>query len=296
MTSPASRDPRQWLVKYVSLQQSVDRKIVAALNRADRDAAARIRAIKGKTNISAKVERAQLTEVRIAVQRVLAEMWQSVGETTKASQALAAATALEQGWDWDQVLLRRAFSDASDRKAMLASLKQTASRNVEASVARMTGVHVPLSQRVYRARDLSQGRVDARINSGLARGISWGQLANEVKGFISPNVVGGVSYAAKRLARTEINNAYHAVTAINNQDKPWNVAMVWKTSGSHPEPDICDLRAQNSPYPLDDVPKKPHPQCLCYVYPETVSSEEFLRQYRAGAYNDYLQRVYGQAA
>lgn len=296
MTSPASRDPRTWLVRYVDLQQSVDKKILAALNKADRDASARLNKISGRTNISAKVEAAQLTEVRIAIREVLAALWTSVGNTTKAAQEKAAALALRQGWDWDQVLLQQAFPSATERAAMLKSLEQTASRGVEAAIARMAGTAVPLSQRVFRAKDLSQGVVERRINSALARGLSWGQFRNEVRDLIRPGTPGGVSYAATRLARTETNNAYHAMTAIHNADKPWNTGMAWKTSGSHPSPDICDLLAEQSPFPLDQVPRKPHPQCLCYVFPETVSQAEFMENFRAGAYDNYLTRNYGVAA
>jgi hypothetical protein len=296
MTSPASRDPREWLARYVGLQQSVDRRVIAALNRADQDANKRLKAISGKNNISAKVERAQITEVRIAIREILAVMWASVGDTTRAAQQQAAATALRQGWDWDQVLLSAVYPNANERAAMRRAQEATAYRGVEAGIARVTGTAVPLSQRVYRARDLSQGTVDRRIESALVRGLSWGQFANEVRDLIRPDTPGGVAYAAKRLARTETNNAYHAMSTIYNADKPWNKGMVWKTSGSHPKPDICDLRADNSPYPLGEVPPKPHPQCLCYVYPKTVSRAEFVEQFNSGAYDRYIQQNYGRAA
>lgn len=179
---------------------------------------------------------------------------------------------------------------------MLASLKQTASRNVELAIARMSGRQIALSERIYRAKAFSNDQIGRKIDSALARGLNWRQFANEVRDSIRPDAPGGVSYAAKRLARTEINNAYHAMSAALNADKPWNTGMVWETSKSHPKTDICDLLAERSPYPLDEVPPKPHPNCLCFIYPETVSNEEFLRQFRAGQFDNYLQTNYGAAA
>lgn len=220
-------------------------------------------------------------------------MWEALGQKVLARQAEAAAVALEQGWKWDQILLTRVFLDPGERAAMKASLIQTADRNVQAAIQRVNGNSIPLSRRVYRSRDLSQGWVDRKINSALARGLNWSQFASEVKGMINPNTPGGVSYAAKRLARTEINNAYHAMTVQQNRDKPWITGMVWALSNSHPTPDICNLYADNSPYPVDEVPAKPHPQCLCYTYPEVVSAERFRNEYNFGRYDSYLSENYG---
>lgn len=289
----AARDPRSWLTKYISLQQRFDREIFRALQRANTDAEARIRALRGRVNISSVVETAQLRQAQIELHRVMATLYDAIGDTTRRGQEEAAALAVEQGWSWDQILLTRVFLTAAEREVMHRSLQQTASRGVEAAIARMTGTQIPLSTRVYRSRTLSSGLLDARINSALARGISWSQFATEVRTSIRPDAPGGVAYAAKRLARTEINNAYHAMSVETNKDKPWNTGMVWKTSGSHPEPDLCDLYEDRSPYPLGEVPRKPHPQCLCYTYPETVSPEEFMRQYRAGSYDSYINATYG---
>ena len=267
--------------------------MIAELEQAAKDAKARIDEIAKRKNVGAVVERAQLESARKEIFEVIAELWRRVGDLTRAAQAEAASLAIDVGWQWDQVLLTRAIPSAATRRAMRDSLNSAASRNVEGAIQRMGGNRVALSRRVYLAEQLVNGQVDRRINSALARGINWRQFATEVKDLIRPDTPGGVSYAAKRLARTEINAAYHALSVQQNVDKPWNQSMDWNTSKSHPKEDICDLLAKRGPYPMDDVPRKPHPQCLCYVSPRTVTPEVFLQEYRRGAYDDYIRRTYG---
>lgn len=294
MTEPLSRNPRVWLTRYVSLQKQYDRKIAASLEQAASDAEKRIQQIAGKNNISAVVERAQLTASRLAIQRVLELLWESIGKTTRDGQQAAAVLATDVGWNWDQVLLRRAIPDAATRRAMKDSLNSASSRNVEAAIARMTRSAKLLSSMVYSSRLLSSGYIDTRINSALARGLSVTNFAKEIKDSIRPDTPGGVAFAAKRLARTEINAAYHAVSVDQNRDKPWNTGMGWYLSKSHPVPDLCNLYADRSPYPLGGVPSKPHPNCLCYTAPITVTPEEFIVNYRNGDYDDYIAGHYGR--
>lgn len=297
MTAPASnvqtRDPRIWLARYVGLQTKIDRKLVGSLERASRDAEKRIRQLRGKRNVSAVAERAQLQSARVQIHRVIEELWRQVGDLTRVGQQQATAAAIQMSWEWDEFLLTRVFPGSAERDAMRDSLEQTASRNVEAAISRMTRGGVPLSERIYRSRLLTTGQIDSRIDSALARGLNWKQFSDQMRDSFKPDVPGGVAYAAKRLARTEINAAYHAITIEQNMGKPWNTGMAWRTSRSHPKPDLCDLYQDRSPYPADAVPSKPHPQCLCYTYPETVSPEEFVRNYRMGQYDGYIASEYG---
>lgn len=287
------RDPRTWLTRYLDLQRVEDTTLQGYLEEALRDAEARIAALRGRTNISSIVETAQLNQARIEILRILDVLWDAVRNQVASAQARANAAAVEQSFNWDDVLLRRIFPGAGEREAMRNSLRATASRNVEAAVVRMTGFRYPLSQRVYRAQALSNGWMDRRINSNLARGTSWAKFQADVRDFIRPDTPGGVAYAAKRLARTEINLAYHAMSVEHNRDKPWNTGIAWNLSRSHPVPDICNLLADRGPYAEDAVPAKPHPQCLCYVTPETVTPEAFVQNYRAGQYDEYIASHYG---
>lgn len=276
------------------LQGKLDRRLSDLLEQASKDAEAQILAIGKSTGISSRVARAQLLQAQAELRAVINALWDAAGLVTRNGQQQAADLATEISWQWDQILLRTAYSNVETRNAMRTSLASSASRNVEAAIARITRGRVPLSARVYMSRDLASGLVEQRINSALARGANYRQLASDVRESIRPDTPGGVAYSAKRLARTEINAAYHAVTIEQNSDKPWNTGMAWRTSRSHPDTDICDLYESRSPYPLGQVPPKAHPNCLCYTYPETVSPDEWLTAYRSGDYDDYIARNYGR--
>lgn len=79
------------------------------------------------------------------------------------------------------------------------------------------------------------------------------------------------SYAARRLARTEITAAAGRATITANIANPWVDATEWKLSPSHPKVDICDELA--GVYAVDNVPSYPaHPHCLCYLIPVVRSN------------------------
>lgn len=124
---------------------------------------------------------------------------------------------------------------------------------------------VELSERVYKNISLAQGAVDKTIRAGIISGFSAKELANEVKRYIDPNVRGGVSHAAMRLARTEINNAYHQNQQAQAAGSEFVEAVDWNLSRSHPKADICDTYKSEGPYEPGNVPSKPHPQCFCYL-------------------------------
>lgn len=234
------------------------------------------------------VRAAQARAAVVAIQSTLSYFWTSMGEATKAGRADAAAEAVLLGFSWDLPKWRFIKTDTAERDKLRDSLVKSARFNVESAIARVYKSYIPLSEQVYKTKALADGWVDRSVESGLARGLTVREMQKEVKEFIRPEVKGGVSYAARRLARTEINNAYHAATIVDNENKPWVAGMVWRLSGSHPRLDICDVLAKNSPYPKEDVPPKAHPHCLCTTYPETVSDEDFWDAFNDGEYDDYI--------
>ncbi len=294
MVSP--REPRLWLARYLTMQKAMDSRIATMLRVAQQSIDQRLLALRGRENISSRVERTRLTSAKAEINRVLALLWSSMGDEVQANQARAAAAALQASFDWDETLLRVVFPRSDVREDMRNYLEDSVTRNVEIAVRRVTGSRFPLSQRVYKTQQLSTGWVDRQINNVFARAGSWKDLADAVKSSIRPDVPGGVAYAAKRLGRTELNNAYHAMSAQYNSDKPWVTGFDWNLSKSHPAPDECNELADASPYPRDAVPGKAHPQCLCYISPALPSVEEFVNNYRAGAYDDYLSARYGRAS
>jgi len=285
-----------WLKPYLSIQGTYDTKILMVLNSAAASAAKAVKGLAGKEGIGATVRRAQLTQIETALHRIMHQLFKDVGDITSAGQHLAAARALSAGFDWDSILLHSVYgSDPKRREVMRRNLVAQAPRNIEALIIRLRRGGLPLSQQVYRSMALSQGWVNAAISNALGRGASWSELANDVRKFIDPATPGGVSYAAKRLARTEINNAYHAVAIQDMAGKPWVKQVQWRLSNSHSKLDICNVYASRK-YTPQDVPAKPHPQCFCYVVPVLISSREFLAAWQAGRYDDYLAATYGKAA
>lgn len=158
---------------------------------------------------------------------------------------------------------------------------------------------ISLSEKVYRNRVVSSGKIDRILNTGLALGKSAREIANDVSGFISPDVPGGVSYASMRLARTELNNAFHTTQRNMMNKNPFVEKAKWELSGSHPRPDECNEYADQvhikdgeaGEFWTHDVPNKPHPNCLCYITPVMMDEEQFIQSFKSGAYDSYLDDV-----
>jgi hypothetical protein len=144
-----------------------------------------------------------------------------------------------------------------------------------------------LSARVIGAGRMSQRRLDAIIQSALTRQLNAEELASEVYNHISPSVPGGASYAAMRIARTEINNAFHQQQIAQGQ-RPGVEAIEWNLSGSHKVPDECNKYASQKRFPPDKVPDKPHPQCLCYLTYDMADPDDFLAALESGDFDDLL--------
>jgi hypothetical protein len=137
------------------------------------------------------------------------------------------------------------------------------------------------------------------VNAGLLLGYSANKIAGMVRDLVKPNVAGGVSYAAFRLARTEINHAYQTAQEARYADEPWSTGMEWHLSNSHPEKDICDLLATQDlhglgkgVYPFGEVPVE-HPNGLCYRTPVQVDEDEFVDRFLDGEYDEYLDQELG---
>jgi hypothetical protein len=289
-----AQQQRQWLLRYIQLQKQFDPQLIKILQIAAKDAEKAILKYKDKPGIGAQVRVAQLMGSRGSIHRILSYLWRDIGRVTESGRAAAQAAAIEQSFDWDETLLRRAVLDPDDRESIKRYLLSSADRNVDALLARIFGPMHTLSESVYTNEALTNGWVERAINSALARGATVKELADDVRKLIDPGVKGGVSHAAMRLARTEINNAYHAQSVDSARDKPWVKGVRWRLSNSHPKPDNCNLYATadnglgKGVWPADRVPGKPHPNCLCYVVPELVSVAEFQQNLKYGMYDVWL--------
>jgi hypothetical protein len=198
---------------------------------------------------------------------------------------------LEAAEDAIEALERVAYAGLSERAAdiLVASLRASAASGLKSDAARRAR---ELSKRVYLNRALDDGRVVQIIRQGLISGLSAKELAADVYKYVSPTAPGGASYAAMRLARTEINNAFHE-RQILGANRPGVSAVKWNLSGSHRVPDLCNVYAAhggNGEWAVGEVPEKPHPNCFCYLTYVMISSAEFKKKLAAGDFDDEIDR------
>jgi hypothetical protein len=101
-----------------------------------------------------------------------------------------------------------------------------------------------------------------------------------------------------RLGRSETLNAYHTTAVRKYQQTPWVEKVRWTLSGSHPRPDECNEFAEggnlrNGLWSPDQVPGKPHPNCLCYIEPVTMNLDAYAKKFKAGEFDDYIDQQMG---
>lgn len=204
----------------------------------------------------------------------------------------ATARAVIAGLEEDRSLLHVVGLSEEKRDELQKALILAASRNIDAMIIRNLGTKYELSDRVWGTSKLVRKQLDTRINEAIARGKSAKYLAGQVKDLVSPATPGGVQYAAKRLARTEINNAFHAQSIQDMKDKPWIFAAEWNLSKSHPDTGCtCEYYAELKRFNVDDIPPKPHPNCFCYIVPLTPADDEIPDLLQDGEINDWIDKV-----
>lgn len=245
-----------------------------------------------KPGIGAQVRAAQLRLVLKEIDDLLRAMWLvGIIDTLRGGRkaaAEAAETAAER--------LERVAYAALGRKAaeaLVDGFRATAQAGINSFYARIPR---ELSARVYHNWALSRGEVERMIRQGLLSGLNAKELAREVRRFIDPATPGGVSYAAMRLARTEINNAFHEQQKLAAA-RPGVRGVKWNLSDSHRVPDKCNVYAAQNAYdlgrgvfPIGKVPDKPHPHCFCFMTYDMMTPLQFRAALAAGQFDDELDR------
>jgi hypothetical protein len=288
---------RRPLISYLRVQADHDREMLRILRQSNTKINAELKRLTARSGIGAAVRRDQLALSQRAINQEMATLWARVGDHTAAGRANAAAAAVRSTTGLTAL---RGVLPAADLDYMLRSAEASARRGIATLEARLGLSQIPLAQSVYKNTALSTGKVDGIINAALARGASAKELADDVRQYIRPDVRGGVSYAAMRLGRTELNNAFHAQQVQTGINEPWTTGLLWNLSGSHPRPDECNEYADSSHYTggragvykPEDVPAKPHPNCLCFTTPEVDDREEFMRKFEEGHYDDFLDEEF----
>lgn len=297
---------REWRLQQLHVVQRTEKDVLALLRQTRLDITAQLAKLDKKDTFSAQLRRKQIQLIRKEVAKEQANLWRKMGDLIKARRLDAAARVIELGVDFDAYMFntigKSGLFTRSVMDALIEAEKASARSAIDRMIARVQGdSYVSLSQRVYTSSVNIGTVLDNKVNSALARGLSAREFAEDLKPYINPDTPGGIRYASMRLARTEINNAAHAVSVENAQGKPWLESMQWELSASHPKPDECDDIAEGGPrsdgvYEVTKVPARPHPQCFCIVTPVSVDDKTFLDQLAGGGYDDYLARYLPKAA
>lgn len=283
---------RKPLLSFLNINKTYDQQLIYEMKHAYAEIDVELKKLEGKTNVSSRVQRAQLEASRAAMQAKLSTLFEKVGNTVTAGKYAAAGAAADYLADAADIF-KTAGLTAKEIEVIKDSMRAMAAVNIEHLESRLKLSRIPLSEKVWGTEKLVHDRLDYIINTHIARGTSASELAKAVRQFVDPASPGGVQYAARRLARTELNNAFHATTILIGSESPFIDGFEWKLSGSHPEGDECDDYAAAGVWAAKDVPRKPHPNCLCYLIEKMPSPDEFINRYRTGAYRDWLDERLG---
>lgn len=279
---------RQNFLDYLNFQKGNDKQLRDILRKTQKSVGKEVARIPGNS-ISDRIRRAQYEQVRGSIVRQEAEGWTRIGRVIEGNIAPVSNIATDGSIALLDILGSRVPPE------LIASMQAAAETSGERLAARIAS-QIDLSPRVYSNAALTAGKVDAIINDAISLNQSAKELAARVAVYISPDTPGGMSYAAMRLGRTELNNAYHATNTILYNSQPWVEGAKWRLSGSHPKPDECNEFAEGDNfgmgegvYPTGMIPAKPHPQCLCYTVPVTPSRKDFVDNLLSGQYNGWLE-------
>lgn len=276
---------------FARASRVTDQELLSLLSTAARESAKEAEQLAELDKKGAGVRSAQYRLAAASLHQAMRNMWDGVGYMTIWGEKQAAEAAAESMDMLNKRVLKGLPPD------LQRSMLWQAQTGIDSYISRQENT-LNLSRLVYKNMALYQGKVDQRISLSLLRGQSAAEIALLVKKFISPSTPGGASYAAMRLARTEINNSFHYSSIRFTREQPWVRGYKWNKSRSHGHTDICDTMAGRDHdglgegvYKKANVPGKPHPQCLCFLTPVVMDQNEFVRAYRAGRFKPYMKQI-----
>lgn len=288
-------DSRQPLLDVLALNNMTIKEMSAMLTDGAQEVDRLIPKLLEQNSTGSTLKAAQLAVVKRELRVVLSALWGDLGRSTRTGVEAAVIKAAEGAED---VLFAYLAKHGVALPEFRAAMVQQAKNGIAAVLAKAKN-NIPLSSAVYKTQQWSTGLVHRKVSQGLLLGHNAKTIAKSVKDMINPNVAGGVSYAAFRLARTEINHAYKTSQEQRYADEPWTNGMRWNLSKSHPAPDICNKLATQDAHHLGagvyKVGQRPdsHPNCLCYLTAEQEDEDSFLDNFVAGKYNDYIdEKIY----
>lgn len=279
---------------YARITQKTDQYLLKLLAEAAAESRKEAERLASTRKFGALTRAAQQRLIVDTMNRQMRAVFENAGHLMIFGEKEAARAALDSMDFLQSNLWKRT---APEGREFQRAIRRSAEAGVDAFISRSENIR-PLSARLYKNLSVSRGLVARRVDIGLLRGLSAKELAADVSSLIRPGVRGGVSHVAMRLARTEINNAFHFSQIRYTREMPWVEGYKWNLSGSHPKLDICNVMAERNHsgmgrgvYKKGDVPGKPHPHCFCYITTVTAPPGKFERQLKNGSYNKYLREV-----
>jgi hypothetical protein len=208
-----------------------------------------------------------------------------------------------------QQVTQHMLGDAFPEPALARLFAGINERATLAMLARTRRDGLKISDRVWRTSENARNNIRRIVEDAVVRGQDARKTARLVQQYLQPGVwkalkletrrrlgVGtDVSYQAMRLARTEMNNAFHEGMVAANQHSPGYRGIYWRLSPQHPAPDVCDDMATDMShgepgfYPKGFEPVRPHPQCFCITISSWENPEQFAERLRSWQQNPRLQ-------
>lgn len=292
-SSVAQKLGEQYYREYMGIQAEYETRIRRSLLKTSNDLYKVILQSPSNT-FSQRMRLAQYATRKKEIDDILRNGWGKITDTTLSGMRQVSRRAVRSMDAYIQLMVSAVGFTEAEAAGSFGSAARASVRNIQARFIN----DIDLSPRVYFNRALSSGKVDEIVNNGIIEGKSARELAQAARAFVAPDVPGGMNYAAMRLARTEINNAYHTTQTRAFDDNPFVEGVKWNLSGSHPRSDTCDSYAHEDHdgmgagvFEAGSAPGKPHPQCFCYVTAVTVSPELFVTNLLNGRYNKYMART-----
>jgi hypothetical protein len=289
MAAVPKPQPKDWLAAAADELRQGDKATLALLQESYRNVNTILKGLPSTPDapFGNLIYRAQLERTRRELLKEQADLFDRLGDRVSARRLRSASRAAKLSAAANAALLKLVGQDEEGQR-LYAGADITAQRTIETLLARAKLSAVPLAERIYNTKSWMNKRLDSLIVSTMAKGLNAQRFAKVARDWFSPSVPGGTRYAAMRLARTEINNAFHATSISYAQDKPWVSQMDWNLSKSHPKPDKCNEYSAASPWDVYAIPRKPHPQCMCYVTEVTPDEDEWIDRFVNGEFDGYL--------
>lgn len=281
---------QRWLARYLLVEDKGLSVINGILMDAAQDAFKQISELEGRENIGSIARVSQLASTMRIIREINHASFRQIGSAIRDSSQDAAIAAVDALGEEESRFTKAIFGSSGAQQDWLDSQRNSAALGVTHAISRYLGASVPLSRRVYRSESLANGYVERIVNSAIVQGASASEIAKRVRTHINPATPGGVSYAAKRLGRTELNNAFHATTIHLMQDRPWIDYAEWNLSKRHDQLTGCKCEeyARQRLFPVSQIPRKPHPQCRCWASSHLIDDDTFFHNLQIGMYDDYI--------